>query len=205
MLEDQLKNSALNKLVAHVGRYTSIEKTRLREMVEHIPVKFMQKGKTLIHQGDEVTKCYFILEGCTRKYSVDEDGSEVTSDFITENQSIVVFGSDTADSPYSFTCLEDSVMIEGDLSEEENEYEQYPEFAEITRRMIEESMGTLQTEFTDFIRLSPEDRVRRMMNRRPELFDRVPQHQLASYVGITPESLSRIKRRLEHGDLKLVD
>lgn len=205
MLENQLKDSALNKLVSHAGKYTNLDKTQLREMVEHISVSFFQKGTTLIHQGDEVTQCFFILEGCARKYSVDEEGSEVTSDFITENQSIAVFGTDGAESPYSFTCLEDSVMIVGNLAEQENEYEKYPEFAEITRRMIEESIGALHSEFTEFIRLTPEDRVRRMMDKRPDLFDRVAQHQLASYIGITPESLSRIKRRLEHGDLKLVD
>lgn len=205
MLEDQLKESALNKLVNYAEKYSDLSREKLRDMVEHIPVRFFQKGTTLIHQGDEVKQCFFILEGCARKYSVDEEGREVTSDFIIENQSIAVFGSDLADSPYSFSCLEDSVMIVGDLNEQENEYVKYPEFADITRQILEESIGTLQTEFTEFIRLTPEDRVRRMMNNRPELFDRVPQHQLASYVGITPESLSRIKRRLEHAGLKLVD
>ena len=205
VLEDQLKETALSKLVEFVAPYADMDRARLREMVDHIPVKLYPKGTALIHQGEEVTRCFFILEGCARKYSVDESGNEVTSDFITENQAVVVFGPDIAESPYSFTCLEDSLMIVGDLAEEQSEYDRYPEFADITRRMIEDNMGTLQSEFTDFIRLSPEDRVKRMMDRRPELFDRVPQHQLASFLGITPESLSRIKRRLVHGDLKLVD
>ena len=206
MLDDLLKESALNKLAAYAVNYTDIDQKELRKMVEHIPVRFFRKGKNLILQGEKVEQCFFILEGCARKYSVDEEGREVTSDFFTEYQTIAVFSTDETDgSPYSVTCLEDSVMIVGDLSQEQEEYDKYPELAEITRKMIEENLGVMQDEFTAQIRLAPEERVRRMMDKRPELFNRVPQHQLASFLGIIPESLSRIKRRLEHGDLKIVD
>ena len=57
-------------------------------------------------------------------------------------------------------------------------------------------MGELQDTFASFIRMTPEERVKYMLGKRPELFTRVPQYQLASYLGLTPESLSRIKKRL---------
>ena len=130
----------------------------------------------------------------------------MTFDFFTENQSIALFSpEEIKESPFSVVCLEDSVMIVGDLRYEEAEYERHPEFKEITRKMIEESLGGLQSEYAHFIRMRPEQRVARLMESRPELFTRVPQYQLASYLGITPESLSRIKRRLVQDEQQSTD
>lgn len=206
MFKEQLRKSAMDKFVAYTKKYTSLDEKELREMLDHIPMSFFSKGTILIRQGEVPEKCFFILEGCARKYSVDEEGREVTSDFMTENQTIAIFSPvDREGSPYSVSCLEDSIMVVGNLAEIEDENKRYPEFAEISQKIVEENMGSLQDEFASFIRLTPEERVKRMINMRPELFERVPQYQLASYLGITAESLSRIKRRLEYEDLKLVD
>jgi len=205
MNEERIRKQALNKLVNAVKQYSDVDEKRLMEIVDHIPVQSFHKGATLIEQGHIPKTCFFILEGCARKYSIDEEGKEVTSDFFTENQSIVVFQEENTESPYSVTCLEDSVMIVGDLDEQDNELAQYPEFETIVMKMIEAGMGKLQDSFAAYIRMSPEERVKYMNDKRPELFTRVPQHQLASYLGITPESLNRIKARLGLGSLKLVD
>lgn len=96
-------------------------------------------------------------------------------------------------------------MIVGELDEQDSELEKYPEFENIVLKMMQSGMGELQDTFASFIRMTPEERVKHMMGKRPELFTRVPQHQLASYLGLTPESLSRIKGRLGQGRLKVVD
>jgi len=204
--KERLSSSALDKLAAHVAQYSELDYVQLRGMVDHIPVQSCHKGRILIEQGEIPKQCYFILEGCARKFSIDEEGKEVTSDFFTENQTIAILsGTETSGSPFTVTCLEDSVMIVGDLEEQDSEIAKYPEFQDIVLKMVEAGMGELQDTFTAFIGMSPEDRVKYMMGKRPELFFRVPQHQLASYLGITPESLSRIKRRLGHSYLKVVD
>ena len=158
-----------------------------------------KKGTTLLRQGDVPTKCYFVLKGCIRQYSVNENGKEVTSNFYTEEQAIAVFNNHKLDksSDYTFACLEDSVLVVGDLDMEQVMYTKHTQLEIMTRKMIEENFGKVQEEFATFIASTPEERLKTLLLKRPELIDRVPQHQLASYLGITPESLSRIKKRLE--------
>lgn len=65
--------------------------------------------------------------------------------------------------------------------------------------MMEISFGEFQDEFAEFINSSPEERYKLFLTKRPNLVNRVPQHQLASYLGMTSESLSRIKKRIHNG------
>jgi len=206
MKEERISGAALDKLVNAIKSHSELDENILREMVDHVPVQMFRKGAILIEQGDVPKQCFFVLEGCARKFSVDAEGKEVTSDFFTENQSITIFTDDEdQESPYSVACLEDSIMIVGELDEQDSELEKYPEFESIVLKMMQSGMGELQDTFASFIRMTPEERVKHMMSKRPELFTRVPQHQLASYLGLTPESLSRIKGRLGQGRLKVVD
>ncbi|RAP30845.1 hypothetical protein C2W64_00012 [Brevibacillus laterosporus] len=87
-------------------------------------------------------------------------------------------------------------MVVGDLDTEKEMYNKYTQLESMTRKMIEENFGQVQDEFAACIASTPEERFKALLLKRPHLIDRVPQHQLASYLGITPESLSRIKKRV---------
>ncbi len=75
-------------------------------------------------------------------------------------------------------------------------YNRFPQFANLAKTMIEESFGQQQALLTSFMTDSPEQRYINLMKNRPDLIQRVPQYQIASYIGIKPESLSRIRKRL---------
>lgn len=185
-------------LYKYLSKWTSLSKKDQQAIVNEIRIEEYPKGTALFNQGDIPTACYFILKGCVRQYSIDEDGREVTSNFYTEEQAIAIFNHHKPDksSDYTFVCVEDSVMVVGDLDKEMDMYTKHPQLEPMTRRMTEENFGQVQNEFAAFIASSPEERVKTLINKRPSLIDRVPQHQLASYLGITPESLSRIKKRI---------
>jgi len=165
--------------------------------VDEIYIEEFKKGTVLFQQGDSPTACYFVLKGCVRQYSIDVEGREVTSNFYTEEQAIAVFDHKPDKiSNYTFICVEDSVMVVGDLNTEKDMYNKHPQLESMTRKMIEADFAKIQEEFAAFIASSPEERFRLLQLKRPTLIDRVPQHQLASYLGMTPESLSRIKKRI---------
>ncbi|MBM7568753.1 Crp/Fnr family transcriptional regulator [Paenibacillus sacheonensis] len=187
-----------NILYKYMSRWTSLNEEDQQVIVDQIRIEEFKKGTVLIKQGDVPTKCYFILKGCVRQYAIDEDGREVTFNFYTEEQAIAIFNHHKPDksSDYTFKCMEDSAMVVGDLDMEKDMYIKHPQLETMTRRMIEENFSQVQEEFAAFIASSPEERFKTLQIKRPSLIDRVPQHQLSSYLGITPESLSRIKKRI---------
>ncbi|MCM3735254.1 Crp/Fnr family transcriptional regulator [Bacillus cytotoxicus] len=185
-------------LLKYLSKFTTFNEEEQQEIVKEIRIEEYKKGTILLRQGDVPTKCYFVLEGCVRQYSIDETGKEVTSNFYTEEQAIANFNHHKQDkaSMYSLVCLEDCILVVGDLDAEKDMYNKYTKLETMTRKMIEEKLGDMQDELASFIASTPEERYKSLLRKRPHLVSRVPQHQLASYLGITPESLSRIKKRI---------
>jgi CRP-like cAMP-binding protein len=126
------------------------------------------------------------------------DGEDKTTAFFTENQtagSSISYIEQTASNHY-LSCVEDSMLIIGDPHREKMMFEKYPALESITRVMIEQNLGKTSENFDFFITSSPEERYLNLLDKRPELLQRVAQHQIASYLGMTPESLSRIRKRI---------
>jgi len=189
-------------LLKYLARYTTLNEEEQRAIVEDIRVEEYKKGTVLLRQGDVPTKCYFVLKGCVRQYSIDETGKEVTSNFYTEEMAASIFNQHKPNkaSAHSLACLEDCVLVVGVLDDEDDMFHKYAQLETMTRKMVEDNLGEVQDEWASFIGSTPEERYKALLRKRPHLVSRVPQHQLASYLGITPESLSRIKKRIHTSD-----
>lgn len=187
-------------LLKYMSDFTSISLEDQQEISESLQIKQHSKGKFLLRQGETSTiKCYFVLSGCVRQFFIDESGKEVTSNFFTEEQTIPIINEKTQGdmSKYSLVCVEDCLLVVGDVDTENIMFHKYPQLEMMIRKMMEINLEEMQDRFAEFITSSPEERYESILRKRPELMDRVPQHQLASYLGIAPESLSRIKKRMK--------
>ncbi|WP_019154166.1 Crp/Fnr family transcriptional regulator [Robertmurraya massiliosenegalensis] len=184
-----------------MGKNSSFSAEEMEAIMKDLVIESYEKNTILLKQGEISSKCYFVLKGCVRQYFIDADGKEVTVNFFTEEQAVVLFKSykNKVPSDYFLACNEESTLVVGTLESEETMYRQFPVLEKLTRDMVEENFGKEQDERVRFIAQAPEERYQLLLKQRPELINRVPQHQLASYLGITPESLSRIKRRISQG------
>ncbi|MGG1678401.1 Crp/Fnr family transcriptional regulator [Neobacillus sp. NRS-1170] len=187
-------------LLKYMSDFTSLSEDEQRAISESLRIAEIKKGKYLLRQGEKsAIKCYFVLMGCVRQFFIDESGKEVTTNFFTEEQAIPIINEKKQDdlSKYSLMCIEDCLLVVGDVESEKTMFNKYPQLETMIRKMMEINLGEIQEQFGEFVYSSPEERYESILRNRPQLVDRVPQHQLASYLGITPESLSRIKKRMK--------
>lgn len=166
-------------------------------IVDNANIKSFKKGTILLREGQVAKECYFVLKGLVREYYI-VDGEEKSTKFFTEMEPVNSFTSHSSSIPskHFLICAEDCVLTVGTSSLEEEMCKRIPRLESIIRQEVERETGKVQDEMANFITSSPEERYRNLVDTRPELLNRVPQHQIASYLGVTPESLSRIRKRL---------
>ena len=184
-------------LIDYMAQIAPLSDAEINTIFELIKIRSHRRGKVLLREGQVRNVCYFVLQGCVRQYYL-IDGVEKTTNFFTEGQPISTSGFpfDTKPSKSFLVCNEDCILIEGRPEDEQAFFDKIPRMEMLNRVGVEMELQKSQDNFAEFIICSPEERYLNVMENRPELLDRVPQYQLASYLGVTPESLSRIRKRI---------
>ena len=179
-----------------ISKYITLTEQEKKEFILINTFKSFKKGTVLLKEGQLSDECYFILEGCLRRYYF-LDGEEKTSEFYTElegvNPQCVV---DKNPSKYYLACVENCILAIGNPEMEAVMFERFPKFEILFRKLSEELLVKSHVSFDDFKTSTPEQRYLKLQQSRPDLIQRIPQHQLASFLGLTPQSLSRIKARI---------
>lgn len=179
-----------------ISKYMELTDDEWQAVLDMDIFRSVAKGTVLLEEGQRSDEGYFVLQGCLRAYYI-IDGDEKTTDFYTEMEGHTPACVLTKEpSAYSIAAVEDSIITVGNPDMEEEMYARFPRFETICRKVSEELITQQQVSFSDFKTSSPEERYIRLTESRPDLLQRVPQHQLASYLGITPQSLSRIRARI---------
>ncbi|QSE98459.1 Crp/Fnr family transcriptional regulator [Fulvivirga lutea] len=179
-----------------ISKYISLteeEKSALLSLDLFHPVK---KGTVLLKEGQKSHESYFVLKGCIRVYYI-IDGEEKTTAFYTELDALTPHCAvNKTPSEYFISCVEDSILAISNSDVEVAINTKFPKFDIMCRMLSEELLVKKQIDFDEFKTSSPEQRYLNLLQKRPDLIQRVPQHQLASYLGIKPQSLSRLRARI---------
>jgi CRP-like cAMP-binding protein len=164
---------------------------------EHLELK---KGDTLVTPGQFVHHFYYVATGCIYYYKL-EDGEQKVMEFYTED----VFFTDLpayvkgTPSNYYLKASEKSLVYAVKKSDAENSFKKSHELERFGRLSMQEAFMKIFTRVERLNSRTNEERYLRLMEKRPDLFQRVPQYLIASYLGITPVGLSKLRKRLGKG------
>ena len=185
-----------NLLFDFISQYITLTEEEKQSMLSLDIFRTYKKGTVLLKEGQLSTDGYFVLKGCLRTFYL-IDGVEKTTEFYTEMEGVTpncVFTKQPSE--YFISCVEDSIITVSDPDMEEEIFEKFPKFETVCRIVTEQLLAKTHNSFDEFKTSSPEKRYLNLLQNRPDLVQRVPQHQLASYLGMKPQSLSRLRSRL---------
>lgn len=157
------------------------------------------KKKQFIQQSGELSHFTgFITKGCVKNYVIDEKGHEFIMYFAVEDWWIGDISSFFEQKPgYLFIeTIEDTEMLVLDHKNAELLFAKVPKFERHFRILIQRSLITLQQRFFDTLAKPAEDRYLNFLKKYPKIVNRVPQQLIASYIGVTPEFLSKIRAKI---------
>lgn len=185
-----------NILFDFISKYIPLSEEEKDTLVSLDIFRTFKKGAILLNEGQYSAEGYFVLKGCIRTFYI-IDGEEKTTEFYTEMEGVTpscVLSKQPSE--YFISCVEDSILTVSNPDMEVEVFEKFPKFETLCRILSEQLLVKSQTSFDEFKTSSPEQRYLNLLHNRPDLVQRVPQHQLASYLGIKPQSLSRLRSRI---------
>ena len=186
----------MNQLVKYFSEITTLCHEEMKALEESMDIIKLSKGIYLQKEGKLSGDTYFVLKGCIRQYIL-KGGEEKTIDFFTENQWIISSNSSELEVlPFNLICMEDSELVSGNENKAQKLFERFPHFEALARAVMEKTFAAQRSLMISYHTDSAEERYLKLLHSRPDIFQRVPQYHIASYLGVQPESLSRIRKRL---------
>lgn len=160
----------------------------------------VKRRQFILQEGDVCKLNTFVIEGCFRMFLVEESGKEHNLQFAIENWWIGDIGSFHAEEPskLNIEALENSVILQIKKEDQLKLFVDYPKFNRIFRVLAENAVVGLQRRVLQNISSTAEERYLDFLERHPQLFNRISNVQIASYLGVTPEFLSTIRKKLSN-------
>ena len=193
-----MEQNKIQPLLNYIKNYVSLTKEEEQFLNSKVTYRKYLKGQYIIQQGDVCKYECFVVKGCTKMFHVNEEGQEHILMFSIEDWWTSDMGSFITQTPADFSvmCLEPTelVMFSHDIIEEL--YQKIPKLERFFRQIIEKAFVASQKRIVRNFSLSAKERYLYFKNQYPKIEQRIPQYMVASYLGITKEFLSKIKKQL---------
>ena len=184
-------------ILKNISRYIQLTKEETEYFTSLLKEKKLRRKQYLLQEGDICRYENFVVQGCLRTYHIDSKGQEHIVQFAVEDWWIGDMYSFLTQKPsrYAIDALEDSVVLSIEKKSMDELYIKVPKFEKFYRHLLQNAFIALQERITSNISGTGEERYRQFQLKYSKIEERVPQRMIASFLGLTPESLSRIRRQ----------
>ena len=191
-----MKTIQNHPLYQHLSRQVAFTNDEFSEVVALFSQVNLPKKSILIKEGQSVRHQYFVIKGCLRTFMIDHQGKEHTIQLAIENWWSSDYIAYYKEVPASLNveCLEDSELLRVSKTDLSRLLMKYPFLNEFFRLQLENAFVAFQKRILGNLQLSARERYRSFLNQYPNIEQRVKNYHIASYLGITSESLSRLRR-----------
>ena len=196
-MKEDLSQASIEPLLGYFDRLLPLNKEEKELVTQKFRPRLYRKKQYVLQEGDVCMQMNFVVRGCLRMYKIDDKGVTHIVQFAAENNWITDLGSFYTEKPSQLTidALEDTMVLRIGHDDLIAIYTQAGKFHRIFRVLIENSYVSLQKRLLQTISSTAEDRYQYFIDTYPHLVNRLPQTQIASFLGITPEFLSRLRNR----------
>ncbi|MBL4625371.1 MAG: Crp/Fnr family transcriptional regulator [Flavobacteriales bacterium] len=186
----------IKPIIEHFSNYLALGDSEISELQSKLIEKKVKRRQFILQEGDVCRHYTFVVNGCFKMYKVDNKGQEHNLQFSIESGWIADIGSFYSNKPSELyiEALEQSTIFQLDKPDLFHLFTNYPKFDRNFRVLIENAFIGLQKRVLQNISSTAEERYLDFLKNYPDLFNRISNVQIASYIGVTPEFLSKIRK-----------
>lgn len=183
-------------LLKHMSVFIKTDEIDKDQILPYFTPKIFHKKDFLFEENDKIISHYFVVKGCLRLFYVDAKGTEHTVQFAIENWWITDYTafSNQINSDFSLQAVEDVEVLEITVQNQEALLSKFPILEKYFRVIYQRAYSASQYKFKFQTEFTREEHYRHFLKNFPEFVQRIPQIYLASYLNMTPEYLSKIKK-----------
>ena len=185
------------KFIEYFSKFQVLSKEEKDAIIKDIDIRSIKKGFTILKQGQIAKDNFFVIKGCVRQFYLHKGEERTRSFFMKENWILPALNLDSNNvSEYYLESIEDTILVVGNNKLGNSLINQFPKIQKLSQLILEKEIIRQQNELTNYINNTPEERYLDILKNKPELINKITQYQLASFIGVQPESLSRIRKRI---------
>ena len=186
-----------DQLNSYLNRYVKLNDLEVDRIFEKLTVKKFRKKEFLLREGQICRYNYFIISGLTRSFYIDKKGEERITQFALENWWVTSMESFVKATPsyLSIQAIEETAVLMLQKNDLMKLYDAVPKLERLFRMITENMLISFQRKNDIYLRMSSKERYMDLIGHFPDFAQRVPQYMIASYLEITPEYLSQLRRK----------
>ena len=196
-MPEMLSHSSTEPLLEYFDKSIPLNEEEKDLVREKFHSRLFRRRQYVLQEGDVCTQFNFVVRGCLRTYKIDEKGNTYILQFATENYWINDLGSFHGVKPsvLNIDALEDTIVLQISHDDLVSLFQQAPKFDRIFRVLVEKGFIRLQERLLQNISSTAEERYQSFLELYPHLTNRLSQVQIAAFLGVTPEFLSRLRNK----------